>query len=86
MLVNLRVMLVEFVSKQHDQVLHQIALPHQQVLPNVHAVSLQLVLVKQDSQKLLIGHLMSCLDPLLQLIYVQIGLLSYVEWSLQRHV
>lgn len=49
-------------------------------------MALQLVLVKQDSQKLLISHLMGSLDPLLQLIYVQISLLPNVERSLQRYV
>ena len=79
-------MLVELVSKQHNQVLHQITLPHQQVLSYVHTMALQLVLVKQDSQELLIGHLMSRLHPLFELIDIQVGLFSNVKGRLQRHI
>ena len=51
----------------------------------MRAMPLQLILREQDVKELLIGLLVGCLHPLLQLIDVQIVLFS-LEGCLERHV
>jgi len=84
-LVNLTGLLLELISKQVHQVLHQVSLTHEQVLPNVSAVAFKLVLVEKNLQELGIGHLVSLLDPLLKLVDIEVVLVS-LEGGLQRHV
>ena len=76
MLVNVRRTFGQFVRQEINEVLHEVALSHEQVLTDVRAVTLQLILREQDVKELLIGLLMSCLYPLLQLIDIQIVLFS----------
>ena len=70
MLVDIRGGLGKFISEQVNKVLHKVALGHEEVLAYVSTVPLQLVLREQDVQQLLVGLLVRCLDPLLQLIDV----------------
>ena len=70
MLVDVRGTLGQLVSEQVDQVLHQVTLGHEQILADVRAVALQLVLGEEDVQELLVSLLMCGLHPLLQLVDV----------------
>lgn len=56
--------LLELLSEQVHEVLHKVALAHQQVLAYVHTVTLQLVFLKQDLKKLGICLLVGLFDPL----------------------
>lgn len=75
----------ELVGEQVHQVLHEIALRHEQVLANVSAMSLELVLGEEDVQQLLVGFLMRLLNPLLELVDVEVVLLC-LERGLQTDV
>ena len=74
--VDLTGWLLELISQEIDQVLHQVSLGHQQVLPDVCAVALELELFKQYIQQLLVRLLVCLLHPLLQLVYLQVVLLG----------
>ena len=76
MLVDVRRTFGQLVGEQIDQVLHEIPLSHQKVLANVRAVPLKLVLREENVQKLLVCLLMRRLNPLLQLVDIQVVLLS----------
>ena len=70
MLVDIRGGLGKFISEQVNKVLHKVTLGHEEVLAYVSTVPLQFVLREQDVQQLLVGLLVGCLYPLLQLIDV----------------
>lgn len=65
MLVDIRCLLGQLVSDQVDQVLHEVSLGHKEVLADVGAVLLQLVLGEEDVEELLVGLLVGRLNPLL---------------------
>ena len=60
----------QLISEQVNEVLHQVALGHEQVLADMSAVLLQLVLGEEDVEKLLVCLLVRSLHPLFQLVYV----------------
>lgn len=60
----------QLVGQQVHQVLHQVALCHQQVLANVSTVTFELVLREEDVKQLLISLLMGLLNPLFELVDV----------------
>ena len=70
MLVDIRRTLSQLIGEKVDQVLHEITLGHEQILADMRAVTLQLVLGEEDMQELLVRFLMGGLNPLLQLIDV----------------
>ena len=65
MLIDIRCLLGQLVSDQVDQVLHEVSLGHKEVLTDVSAVLLQLVLGEEDVEELLVGLLVGRLNPLL---------------------
>ena len=65
MLIDIRCLLGQLVSDQVDQVLHEVSLGHKEVLADVGAVLLQLVLGEEDVEELLVGLLVGRLNPLL---------------------
>lgn len=68
--VDVRGRLGQLISEQVNEVLHQVALGHEQVLADMSAVLLQLVLGEEDVEKLLVRLLVRSLHPLFQLVYV----------------
>ena len=68
MLVNFARLLLQFIGEEVNQVLHQVSLRHQQVLPDVDAVAFELELCEEDLEQLLVGFLVGLLDPLLELV------------------
>ena len=85
MLVDIRGGLGKFISEQVNKVLHKVTLGHEEVLADVGAVLLQLVLGEEDVEELLVGLLVGRLYPLLQLVYVKVVLLC-LEWRLQTDI
>ena len=84
-LVDIRCLFGQLVRDQVNQVLHEVALGHEEVLADVGAVLLQLVLGEEDVEELLVGLLVGRLHPLLQLVYVKVVLLS-LKWRLQTNI
>ena len=60
----------ELIGEQVHQVLHQVALGHQQILTDVNAVPFKLVLIEENVQELLVCFLVGLLNPLFQLVNV----------------
>jgi len=81
MLVDLACLLLQFIGQEVDQVLHQVTLSHQEVLPDVDAVSFELKFLEEDVQELSVGLDVGLFDPLLQLVDVEVVLLS-LKWRL----
>ncbi len=70
-LISQRGRFTQFFRQQIHQVLHQVSLPHQQVLLQIHTMLLKMILLLEDKQQLSVC-LFACLrDPLLQAHYIQ---------------
>jgi len=69
-LVDLTGRILQFVGEQIHQVLHEVALPHQQILPDTIAVTFELVLTEQEVEQLLVRLQMRIVYPLLQPVQV----------------
>ena len=85
MLINVRSRFSQLVCKQIYEVLHKIALSHEQILAYVGAMALQLVLSEQNVQQLLVSFFVRRLYPLFKLIDIQIVLLG-LERCLQGNI
>ena len=68
MLVYLRSAVAQFLSEQVHQILHEVALSHEQVLANAAAVAFELVLGEQDLEQLLVRHQVRVIHPVLQVL------------------
>ena len=69
-LIDLTSLLLQFISKKINQILHQVTLSHQQVLSDVNTMAFEPELCEEDLEKLFVRLLMCLLNPLLEFVSI----------------